>query len=59
MALGRKVSSRGDLTLGGMGNAQRAEIFELFPELTTREGLEDFQAARKTLKRHEAALLRS
>ncbi len=49
----------GDLTLGGMGNAQRAEIFELFPELTTREGLEDFQAARKTLKRHEAALLRS
>ena len=48
----------GDLTLGGMGNAQRAEIFELFPELKTREGLEDFQAARKTLKRHEAVLLR-
>ena len=49
----------GDQTLGGMGNAQRAEIFELFPELKTREGLEDFQSARKTLKRHEAALLRS
>jgi Ca2+-binding RTX toxin-like protein len=48
----------GDLTLGGMGNAQRAEIFELFPELTTQQGLEDFQAARKTLKRHEAAILR-
>ncbi|WP_376872833.1 Hint domain-containing protein [Albirhodobacter sp. R86504] len=48
----------GDMTLGGMGSAQRAEIFELFPELKTREGLEDFQSARKTLKRHEAALLR-
>ena len=48
----------GDMTLGGMGNAQRAEIFDLFPELKTRAGLEDFQAARKTLKRHEAALLR-
>jgi hypothetical protein len=28
----------GDYTLGGMGNAQRAEIFELFPELRTAAG---------------------
>ncbi|MGC9370154.1 MAG: Hint domain-containing protein [Paracoccaceae bacterium] len=47
----------GDYTLQGMGNAQRNEIFELFPELRNKEGLEGYSAARKTLKRHEAALL--
>ncbi|MFC2967673.1 Hint domain-containing protein [Acidimangrovimonas pyrenivorans] len=47
----------GDFTLKGMGNAQRSEIFELFPELRTPEGVEDYTAARKTLKRHEAMLL--
>ena len=47
----------GDFTLKGMGNAQRGEIFELFPELKTETGLENYVAARKTLKRHEAALL--
>lgn len=48
----------GDQTLGGMGNAQRSEIFEIFPDLQTRSGIDDFAAARKTLKKHEAALLR-
>ncbi|MBZ4022935.1 hypothetical protein CKO11_10735 [Rhodobacter sp. TJ_12] len=48
----------GDQTLGGMGNAQRAEIFALFPELQSRAGIENYTAARKTLKKHEAALLR-
>jgi hypothetical protein len=47
----------GDYTLKGMGNAQRGEIFDLFPELKTEAGLEDYQAARRTLKRHEARLL--
>ena len=47
----------GDYTLKGMGNAQRSEIFALFPELKSAEGLEGYTAARKTLKRHEAALL--
>jgi len=47
----------GDMTLGGMGNAQRAEIFEIFPELRTRKGIDAYTAARKTLKKHEAALL--
>ena len=47
----------GDYTLGGLGNAQRTEIFELFPELQTAEGIEDYTAARKTLKKHEARLL--
>ncbi|WP_372605380.1 Hint domain-containing protein, partial [Actibacterium sp.] len=47
----------GDYTLKGMGNAQRNEIFELFPELKTEDGLKDYTAARKTLKKHEARLL--
>jgi Ca2+-binding RTX toxin-like protein len=47
----------GDYTLKGMGNAQRNEIFELFPDLKTVEGIEGYTAARKTLKRHEARLL--
>jgi CshA-type fibril repeat protein len=47
----------GDYTLNGMGNAQRNEIFELFPDLKSKEGLEGYTAARKTLKRHEARLL--
>lgn len=47
----------GDYTLKGMGNAQRTEIYDLFPDLKTSAGLEDYQAARRTLKRHEALLL--
>ncbi|WP_126976564.1 Hint domain-containing protein [Frigidibacter oleivorans] len=47
----------GEQTLAGMGNAQRGEIFELFPELRQREGIDGYAAARRTLKRHEAALL--
>jgi hypothetical protein len=47
----------GDYTLKGMGNSQRSEIFELFPELKTEAGLQDYSAARRTLKRHEAVLL--
>ena len=47
----------GDQTLKSMGNAQRNEIFDLFPELRTFAGIDTYTAARKTLKRHEAALL--
>lgn len=47
----------GDYTLRGMGNAQRSEIFELFPELKTQEGVDGYVAARRTLRKHEAALL--
>ena len=46
----------GDYTLKGMGNAQRSEIFELFPDLKTDAGVEAYTAARRTLKRHEALL---
>jgi len=47
----------GDLTLKGLGNAQRLEIFDLFPELKTDVGVENYTAARRTLKRHEAMLI--
>ena len=33
----------GDYSLKGIGNAQRSEIFELFPELQTAEGLEGYR----------------
>ncbi|MDR7125354.1 Hint domain-containing protein [Pseudotabrizicola sp. 4114] len=47
----------GDFSLKGLGNAQRTELMELFPELKAPAGVEAFQAARKTLKKHEASLL--
>lgn len=47
----------GDQTLRGLDNAQRTEIFELFPELKTAEGRETYAAARRSLKKHEARLL--
>ena len=47
----------GDYTLKGMGNAQRGEIYDLFPELKTDAGLEGYSSARRTLKRHEAMIL--
>ncbi|MFK7877422.1 MAG: Hint domain-containing protein [Paracoccaceae bacterium] len=47
----------GDQTLGAMGNAQRKEIIELFPELQTKAGREAYTAARRSLKKHEARLL--
>lgn len=47
----------GDYTLKGMGNAQRIELYELFPDLRDTGGREAYSAARKTLKRHEAQLI--
>lgn len=49
----------GDQTLGAMGEASRDEIFALFPELATAEGVSDYAAARRTLKAHEAKLLQN
>lgn len=46
-----------DYTLKGMGNAQRNEIFELFPELQGQQGQPAFASARLTLKKHEAKML--
>lgn len=47
----------GDYSLKGIGNAQRQEILELFPELAEAEGLKAYASARRSLKKHEAALL--
>lgn len=47
----------GDVTMQGMGDKQKSEIYELFPELETAEGLQDYTAARRSLKKHEAKLL--
>ena len=47
----------GEQVLDGMGNAQKLEIFELFPELQEAEGLKAYQAARRSLKQYEARLL--
>ena len=47
----------GDYSLKGIGNSQRNEIFELFPELKDRGGLDNYQSARKSLKKYEAQLL--
>ncbi|MGY3437038.1 Hint domain-containing protein [Marinovum sp. KMM 9879] len=47
----------GDQTMSSMGDKPRSEIFELFPELETAEGLQDYSAARRSLKKHEAKLL--
>lgn len=47
----------GAQTMDGMGDAQRAEIYTLFPELRGPDGIDAYQAARRSLKRHEARLL--
>lgn len=47
----------GDYSLKGIGEEQRNEIYDLFPELKDRKGLENFEAARRSLKKHEAKLL--
>ncbi|MCR8547204.1 Ig-like domain-containing protein [Salipiger sp. P9] len=47
----------GDHSLKGIGDAQRQEIFELFPELEHEEGLKAYGSARRSLKKHEAQLL--
>lgn len=46
-----------DLTLKGFDSAQRDELFALFPELETAEGIAAYRAARRTLGRREAKLL--
>ena len=47
----------GDYTLKGFDADQRAELFALFPELETKDGVAGYRAARRTLKRREAKLL--
>ncbi|MCF2906318.1 Hint domain-containing protein [Octadecabacter sp. CECT 8868] len=46
-----------DHSLSGVGDAQRKEIFALFPELDQSGTPKEWSAARKVLKKHEAKLL--
>ncbi len=46
----------GDVSLNGVGEAQRDEIMTLFPELATDTGMKSYTSARRTLKRHESRL---
>lgn len=47
----------GDQSLRGLDNAQRNEIYEVFPDLIHEAGRMAFAPARRTLKRHEARML--
>ncbi|MBY6138139.1 Hint domain-containing protein [Leisingera daeponensis] len=47
----------GDQSLRGLDNAQRNELFELFPELKSQKGRAAYSAARRSLRKHEAHLL--
>lgn len=47
----------GDYSLKGLDDDQRSELFMLFPELETQEGVQAFGTARRTLRRGEVALL--
>jgi Ca2+-binding RTX toxin-like protein len=47
----------GDYTLTGIGDEQRQEILELFPELATQQGIRAYSSARRSLKGYEARLL--
>jgi hypothetical protein len=47
----------GDYTLQGIDADQREELFLLFPELATKEGVRRYRAARKTLQKNETGLI--
>ncbi len=47
----------GDWSLNGIGNSQRNEILELFPELAKPEGIAAYHSARRSLRKFEAQLL--
>ena len=47
----------GDYSLKGMDVAQRDELFELFPELSTKEGVKAYRAARPSISKKEARVL--
>lgn len=48
----------GDYSISTLTDAQRSEIFGLFPELKAKGALQDFAAARRSLNKSEAALVR-
>ncbi|CUH52688.1 Hint domain-containing protein [Shimia marina] len=47
----------GALSVQGLDDAQRGELFELFPELETEQGQRSYGAARRSLRKFEAQVL--
>ena len=47
----------GDYSLKGMDEDQREELFELFPDLATKEGVKGYRAARASLTKRESSLI--
>ena len=47
----------GQYSIDGLEKESRDEIFGLFPELSTKKGLDAYAAVRRSLKAHEAKLL--
>lgn len=47
----------GDYSIKGLDDPQRAELFSLFPDLTTKDGVMAYKAARRTLQSHETLAL--
>ncbi len=47
----------GDMTLAGLDDDQRQELFALFPDLADKTGLDAFEAARMSLKGYQARAL--
>ncbi len=47
----------GDYSLKGMDEDQREELFELFPDIATKEGVKGYRAARASLTKREASLI--
>jgi hypothetical protein len=47
----------GDLSLAGLDDDQRAELYALFPELAHRAGRQDYVSARRSLHRYETIAL--
>ncbi len=46
-----------DQSLKGVGNSQRTEIFQLFPELKIRHGQGDYDTPRNRRKKHDVRLV--
>ena len=47
----------GEQSIQGLDDAQRGELFELFPELETEQGQRSYGAARRSLRKFEAQVL--
>jgi hypothetical protein len=47
----------GQMSLASVGDMSRKEIFEIFPELATKTGIDSYLTARRSLKKYEAKVI--